>query len=196
MKPLLIGCVIIVAVALLVGGCATSFGIAGYNRAKELDQNVQSEWAQVEVQLQRRFDLVPQLEATVKGAAGQEQKVFLGIANARKAYFQADKNDVPAKAAAANDFNTALSRLLMLQEQYPQLKSNEAFLKMQDTIEGTENRLSVERNRYNEAVRQLDLFTQTFPNSFFAQLAAVRPAPYLKPPENVSEAPKIDFSKP
>ncbi|HEY5311462.1 MAG TPA: LemA family protein [Pirellulales bacterium] len=196
MKPLFIGCLIVVAVALLVGGCAATFGVAEYNRAKQLDQNVQSQWAQVEVQLQRRFDLVPQLEATVKGAAGQEQKVFLGIANARKAYFQADKDDVPAKAAAANQFNSALSRLLMLQEQYPQLKSNEAFMKMQDTIEGTENRLSVERGRYNDAVRELDLFTQTFPNSFFAQLAAVRPAPYLKPPEAVSEAPKIDFSKP
>lgn len=194
MKPLLMGCLIIVVVALLVGGCAASFGIGGYNQAKALDQDVQSQWAQVEVQLQRRFDLVPQLEATVKGAAGQEQKVFLGIANARKAYFQAD--NVPAKAAAANDFNSALSRLLVLQEQYPQLKSNEAFLKMQDTIEGTENRLSVERGRYNEAVRKLDLFTQTFPNSFFAQLAGVHPAPYLKPPEHVSEAPKIDFSKP
>ena len=140
------------------------------------------------------FDLVPQIEATVKGTALQEQKVFLGIANSRKAYFQAD--NVADKAAAANQFTSALSRLLVLQEQYPELKSNEAFLKMQDTVEGTENRLSVERNRYNDAVRDLNLFTQTFPNSFFAQLAGVRPAEYLKAPEAASTAPKIDFSKP
>jgi LemA protein len=194
MKPLFVGCLLIVVVTLLIGGCAATYGVSEYNRAKQLDQSVQSQWAQVDVQLQRRFDLVPQLEATVKGAAGQEQKVFLGIANSRKAYFQA--NNVADKAAAANDFTSALSRLLVLQEQYPQLKSNDAFMKMQDTIEGTENRLSVERGRYNEAVRELDLFTQTFPNSFFAQLAGVRPVPYLKPPEAVAEAPKIDFSKP
>lgn len=196
MKPFLVGCVVILAIVVIIAGIAVSFGIAGYNQAKRLDQNVQERFAQVDVQLQRRFDLVPQIEATVKGTALQEQKVFLGIANARKAYFQADKTDVAAKAAAANEFNSALSRLLVLQEQYPELKSNEAFLKMQDTVEGTENRLSVERNRYNEAVRELNLFTQTFPNNFFAQLAGVRQAEYLKAPQEAATAPKIDFSKP
>jgi len=193
-KTGLVGCLVIAAVAVLIGIGVAVFGVGGYNRAKELDQNVKNQWAQVEVQLQRRFDLVPQLEATVKGVAGQEQKVFLGIANARKAYFQAD--NVAGKAAAANDFNSALSRLLVLQEQYPQLKSNEAFLKMQDTVEGTEDRLSVERKRYNDAVRDLDLFTQTFPNSFYAQFAGVKPAEYLKAPEAAQTAPKIDFSTP
>jgi len=194
MKPFYIGCLIVLVLALMVGGCTAMFGLTGYNQAKALDQNVQSQWAQVEVQLQRRFDLIPQLEATVKGVAGQEQKVFLGIAEARKAYFQAA--NVPDKAAAANDLNSALSRLLLLQENYPQLKSNESFLKLQDTIEGTENRLSVERGRYNEAVRELNLFTQTFPNKFFAELAGVRPAEYLKAPETAQAPPKIDFSKP
>jgi LemA protein len=194
MKPFYVGCLIVLALALLFGGCTAVFGINGYNQAKALDQNVQSQWAQVEVQLQRRFDLIPQLEATVKGVAGQEQKVFLGIAEARKAYFQAA--NVPDKAAAANELNSALSRLLLLQENYPQLKSNESFLKLQDTIEGTENRLSVERGRYNEAVRELNLYTQTFPNKFFAELAGVRPAEYLKAPETAQAAPKIDFSKP
>lgn len=194
MKPVLVGCVIVLIVTVVIAGFAASFGVTEYNHAKQLDQNVQNQWAQVEVQLQRRFDLVPQLEATVKGVAGQEQKVFLGIANARKAYFQA--GNVADKAAAANEFNSALSRLLVLQEQYPELKSNEAFLKMQDTIEGTENRLSVERGRYNDAVRELNLFTQTFPNSFFANMAGIHPATYLKAPEEAATAPKIDFSKP
>jgi len=194
MKPFYLGCLIVSVLAVMIGGCAAMFGVSGYNQAKALDQNVQSQWAQVEVQLQRRFDLIPQLEATDKGVAGQEQKVFLGIAEARKAYFQAA--NVPDKAAAANELNSALSRLLLLQENYPQLKSNESFLKLQDTIEGTENRLSVERGRYNEAVRALNLFTQTFPNQFFAELAGVRPAEYLKAPDAAQAPPKIDFSKP
>ncbi len=195
MKPFYIGCLIVLVLAVTVGGCTAMFGVSGYNQAKALDQNVQSQWAQVEVQLQRRFDLIPQLEATVKGVAGQEQKIFLGIAEARKAYFSPTAS-VGEKAVAANDLNTALSRLLMLQENYPQLKSNESFLKLQDTIEGTENRLSVERGRYNDAVRELNLFTQTFPNKFFAELAGVKPAEYLKAPETAQAAPKIDFSKP
>ncbi|HEX4148862.1 MAG TPA: LemA family protein [Pirellulales bacterium] len=194
MKPLAIGCLAILALVVVLGIGFATFGVGQYNQAKTLDQNVQTQWAQVEVQLQRRFDLVPQLEATVKGLAGQEQKVFLGIANARKAYFQAD--NVADKAAAANDFNSALSRLLMLQERYPELKSNEAFLKMQDTVEGTENRLSVERGRYNDAVRELDVFTQTFPHNFFASFAGVKRVEYLKAPAEAETAPKIDFSKP
>ena len=84
MKPFYIGCAIVLALAVLVGGCTAMFGVSGYNQAKALDQDVQSQWAQVEVQLQRRFDLIPQLEATVKGVAGQEQKVFLGIAEAAR----------------------------------------------------------------------------------------------------------------
>jgi LemA protein len=195
MKPFYIGCLIVLGLAILVGGCAAMAGVTGYNQAKALDQNVQSQWAQVNVQLQRRFDMIPQLEATVKGVAAQEQKIFLGIADARKAYFS-QTTSVQEKAAAANEMNSALSRLLLLQENYPQLKSNESFLKLQDTIEGTENRLSVERGRYNEAVRALNLYTQTFPNKFFAELAGVKPAEYLKAPETANEPPKIDFSKP
>ena len=190
MKSLLIAGAGLLGLALL----AAAICIPGYNRAKVLNQDVQAQWGNVEVQLQRRFDLIPQLEATVKGVAGQEQKVFLGIAEARKAYFQPGAG-VAEKAAAANDLTSALSRLLVLQERYPELKSNEAFMKLQDSVEGTENRLGVERGRYNQAVRELNVYTQTFPNNLYAMLAGVKEVPYLKAPSEASEAPKIDFSK-
>ncbi|HWA99379.1 MAG TPA: LemA family protein [Pirellulales bacterium] len=180
---------VLVLIALVGGGCV----MRGYNEAMTLDANVKQNWSEVENQLQRRFDLIPQLVETVKGVAGQEQKVFLGIAEAQKAYFQA--GSVAQKAEAASDLQGALSRLLLLQQQYPQLKSNENFLKLQDSIEGTENRLSVARNHYNGAVQQLDVFMRQFPSSFYASLAGVEHPAYFKVTnEEAKTAPKIDFS--
>jgi LemA protein len=181
---------VVVLVGLLGGGCVVS----GYNRAMSLDANVKQQWAQVENQLQRRYELIPNLVATVKGEAGQEQKIFLGIAEAQKGYFQA--KTVPEKAEAANQVESALSRLLVLSQQYPALKSNESFLKLQDTIEGTENRLSVERGRYNDAVKELDVYMRQFPTSFYAHLAGVTQPEYFKVPEAAKTAPKVDFSSP
>ncbi|HEX4000173.1 MAG TPA: LemA family protein [Pirellulales bacterium] len=180
----------LLAIAVLGGGCV----FMGYNRAISMDEAVKNNWSQVENQLQRRYDLIPNLVATVKGTAGQEQAVFLGIANARKAYFQADT--VADKARAATQVESALSRLLLLQEAYPQLKSNEAFLKLQDQIEGTENRLSVERERYNESVRALNTYVRQFPGTFFARLAGVREAEYFQIDKAARTAPKVDFSAP
>ena len=137
---------------LMLGGCVYS----GYNRVIEMDEAVKSQWAQVENQLQRRFELIPNLVNTVKGVASQEEKIYLGVANARKAYFQAQS--VNEKARAAGGFESALSRLLVLRETYPQLKSDQSFLKLQDQLEGTENRLAVERKRYNDSVRVLNTF--------------------------------------
>ncbi|MGB2986482.1 MAG: LemA family protein, partial [Phycisphaerae bacterium] len=172
---------------LLVGGCIYS----GYNRAITLDEDVKSAWAQVENQLQRRFDLVPNLVETVKGVAGHEKEVFLGIAKARESYFQAKSTGQKAKAAGM--FESALSRLLVLRETYPQLKANESFLKLQDSIEGTENRLGVERKRYNESVKQINTFSRKLLGRLYASLAGVERAEYFEVAEEAKAVPKVDF---
>jgi LemA protein len=191
MKPLQFLAIIFIGllvVAVLGGGCIYS----GYNRAIAMDETVKNSWSQVENQLQRRYDLIPNLVNTVKGTAAQEQTVFLGIANARKAYFQAD--NVAEKAKAATQVESALSRLLLLQESYPALKSNEAFLKLQDQLEGTENRLSVERKNYNDAVRALNTMVRQFPGTIYARLAGVKEAEYFQIDKEAKTAPKVDFS--
>jgi len=173
---------------LLVGGCLVS----GYNRAITLDEGVKQAWAQVQNQMERRFDLVPNLVETVKGVAGQEEKIYLGVAEARKAYFQADK--IGDKAQAAGGFERALSRLLVLKETYPELKSNESFMKLQDSLEGTENRLAVERKRYNDAVSVLNKFSRSLTGKIYAGLAGVEQAEYFEVSEEAKTAPKVDFS--
>ena len=166
--------VVVLGGILLVGGCFYS----GYNKAIALDEDVKSGWAQVENQLQRRWDLIPNLVETVKGVAGQEKEVFLGIAKARESYFQA--KSVGQKVKAAGIFESALSRLLVLREAYPELKSNQSFLKLQDSIEGTENRLGVERKRYNEKVKQLNTFSRKLLGRLYASLAGVEQADYFE----------------
>ncbi len=188
MKPLLIAGFVVLCFFLLIGGCVYS----GYNRVIGLDEDVKNQWSQVDNQLQRRYDLIPNLLETVKGTAGQEQKIFLGIADARKAYFQAD--NVADKAHAASQMETALSRLLVFSENYPQLKSNEAFLKLQDQLEGTENRLTVARQNYNESVRTLNTMARQFPGSIYVRLAGVKEAEYFQIDKAAREAPKVDFS--
>ncbi len=187
-KVLLILFAAMVGAFLLVGGCVYS----GYNRAVALDEGVNKAWAQVENQLQRRFDLIPSLVETVKGVAGQEEKIFLGVAEARKSYFQAEGTAGKAKAAAG--IERALSRLLVLRESYPQLKSNESFMKLQDSLEGTENRLAVERKRYNDAVSTLNTFTRKLTGRLYASLANVEKAEYFEVSDEAKTVPKIDFS--
>src|SRR5262249_24308766 len=147
MKPthIIIGVLVVLALLVVV---VIAMAVGGYNRAIALDEGVHNQWAQVRNQLQRRYDLIPNVVESVKGIAGLEQKVVLGIAEVRKSYFQADTGG--GQAAAASQVERALSRLLVLRESYPELKSNESFLKLQDIVEGTENRLSVERGRYND----------------------------------------------
>ena len=177
----------IVIALLSAGGCVYS----GYNRAITLDEDVKNRWAQVENQLQRRFELIPNLIETVKGVAGQEEKIFLGVAEARKAYFQAGTTG--EKARAAGGFESALSRLLVLRESYPELKSNESFLKLQDQLEDSENRLAVERKRYNDGVRGLNTFTRKLLGRFYAGLAGVGPAEYFEIVDAARETPKVKF---
>jgi len=187
-KVLLIVLVVLLGGAVLVGGCVYS----GYNQAITLDEQVTGAWAQVENQLQRRFDLIPNLQETVKGLAGQEEKIYLGVAEARKAYFQAGTR--AEKVKSANMFESALSRLLVLRETYPELKSNEAFLKFQDSLEGTENRLAVERKRYNDMVRTLNTFCRKITGRLYASLAGVDKGEYFEVSEAAKEVPKVDFS--
>ncbi len=174
---------------LLVGGCLYS----GYNRVVGMDEAVKSAWAQVENQLQRRYELIPNLVETVKGFAAQEQEVFLGVAKSREAYVGA--KTVADKAQAASALESALSRLLVIREAYPELKSNESFLKLQDSLEGTENRLAVERQRYNDTVRALNTFIRGLVGRIYAGLASVEKAEYFEIADAAKTTPKVDFSK-
>ena len=187
----LLGCLAVVLGLLLI---VILVVVNGYNKAIRLDEAVAKQWAQVENQLQRRYDLIPNLVETVKGVAGQEEKIFLQLAEARKAYVNA--GTVAARAQAAGGVESALARLLVLPENYPQLRSNESFLKLQDQLEGTENRLSVERMRYNEAVGELNTYTRQLGGRFFSSLAGVQPAEYFEIAEAVRETPRVDFSAP
>jgi LemA protein len=186
---ILFGMMLIFFAGLLFVGCAVK---NGYDKAITLDESVKSAWAQVENQLQRRYELLPNLVETVKGVAGQEKDIFLGLAKSREAYFQA--KDVGEKAKAALGYESALSRLLVLNEKYPELKSNESFLKLQDSVEGAENRLSVETKKYNDAVSTLNTFSRKFFGRFYASIAGVQQAEYFEVDDDARATPKIDFS--
>ena len=177
----------IVLALVVVGGCMYS----GYNRAVTLDEEVQSTWAQVENQLQRRFDLIDNVVSTVKGVAGHEADVFLGLAEARASYTQA--KSVGQKALSLGMFN--VSGLLSLHEQYPELKANTSFLKLQDQLEGTENRIGLERKRYNEAVKGLNVFRRKLLGRVYAGWAGVDEAEYFEVAEEAKAVPKVDFGK-
>jgi LemA protein len=181
----------ILAVIAVIGIIIVGWGIREYNKIVSMDEQVKAQWAQVENQLKRRYDLIPNLVETVKGYAKHEREIFENIAEARTKYFQAKRPDEQIKAS--NELEGALSRLLLLREAYPQLKANENFLKLQDSLEGTENRISVERKRYNEAVQRLNAYRRTVFGRFFASLAGVGEAPYYEVPEVEEELPKVNF---
>ena len=183
---------LLLAVLIVSTGLVSCSVYSGYKKAIRLDENVNAAFAKVESKLQRRFDLVDNLVETVKGVAGHEKEVFTDIANARKAYFAADSTR--GKVQASNMFESALSRLLVLRETYPELKANEAFMKLMDSLEGTENRISVERDRYAEAVRQLNTYVRAPWGGLCAGLAGVEPAEHFQAVEEAQTAPKVDFS--
>ncbi len=165
--------------------------ISGYNNVIAMDENVKGKWAQVENQLKRRYDLIPNLVETVKGYAKHEKELFENIAEARTKYFQA--KNVNGKIEASNRLEGALSRLLLLKETYPVLKANESFLKLQDSLEGTENRIAVERKRYNDSVQMLNTYIRTFFGKFYAGFAGVSKSDYFEIPEGEKAAPKVKF---
>ncbi|MFH0980310.1 MAG: LemA family protein [Planctomycetota bacterium] len=171
----------------IVGGCMVS----GYNHVVALSEAVDAGWAQVENQLQRRFDLIPNLVETVKGYAAHEKGVFDDIASARAAYTGAGGR--AEKVQAANALESALSRLLVIREAYPELKADQNFMNLQVQLEGTENRIAVERKRYNDAVRELNTYRRKFFGRMIAGWAGVGEAEYFKTAEEAKTAPKVDF---
>jgi len=180
-------------VILLIGGLI--FGgiyVSSRNQMVQLNETVKSDWAQVDVVLQRRADLIPNLVETVKGIAAQEQTVFGDIAKARSQLLSAQ---TPTDKIAANgQLDGALGRLLAIAENYPQLKSNENFLRLQDELAGTENRISVERKRYDDAIQAYNTFIGQFPNNIFAGFAGFkRNDAYFAASEASREVPKVQF---
>jgi LemA protein len=182
---------IVVGVVLLFAFMTFSWFRGGFDNVIAMDENIKGKWAQVENQLKRRYDLIPNLIETVKGYASHEKELFENIANARTKYFQA--GSVQDKVKASNQLEGFLSRLLVLREAYPQLKANQNFLKLQDSLEGTENRIAVERKRYNEAVQMLNTYIRTFFGRFFATFAGVSKAEYYELPTGEGETPKVKF---
>ncbi len=182
---------IVLGVLLVIGISLARWVIGGYNSVITMDEQVKSQWAQVENQLKRRYDLIPNLIETVKGYAKHERELFEHIADARTKYFQA--NTVKDKIQASMALEGTLSRLLLLQENYPQLKANESFLKLQDSLEGTENRIAVERKRYNDDVKTLNTYRRTVFGKIFASIAGVGEAEYYDIPEAQKETPQVKF---
>jgi len=193
-KALIAVIVLIVIVGFVVLICAGSY-ISTKNTLVSKNEAVKSAWSQVDVVLQRRADLIPNLVETVKGYAKQEQTVFGDIAKARSALLSAG---TPQQKIAANgQLDGALGRLLLVVENYPQLKSNENFMRLQDELAGTENRIAVERKRYNDTLQDYNTYVQQFPNSLFAGWAGFKPNDaYFQAAEGSRVAPKVNFSSP
>src|SRR4030043_339429 len=184
-KIYLISAVVILVIIILSG---FSFFKNTYNQFVVLDENVKTSWAQVENQLQRRYDLIPNLVETVKGYAKQEKSVLVEVTNARARVGGA--GTVPDKIAANNQLSGALSRLLLVVERYPDLKSNQNFMRLQDELAGTENRIAVERMRYNEAVKAYNEAIRTFPGNIIAGMFSFKESPYFEAPKDAKTAPQ------
>jgi LemA protein len=188
-----IGCIGAILVVLIVGGLIVgSMYVSHKNQMVTLNETVKSNWAQVDVVLQRRADLIPNLVATVKGFATHEETVFGDIAKARSALLNAQ---TPADKIAANSqVSSALGRLLAISENYPDLKSNQNFLNLQDELAGTENRIAVERKRYNDSIQAYNTYIGMFPNSIFAKWAGfARNDAYFAADAASKEVPKVQF---
>ena len=186
------------AFPILLAAAATTTG-CGYNTIQQFDEQVNQTQGQIETQLQRRADLIPNLVATVKGYAQHEEAVFGQIAQARSALLNARSSGDPEQMANANaQFNSALSRLLVIAEAYPQLKADAQFRALQDQLEGTENRIATARTDYNQAVGQYNSYIRTFPQALTAKMTGARPRKYFQvtDPTYRDQPPTVDFSRP
>jgi LemA protein len=182
----------IVIVLLLVGFGIFRWYIAGYNKAVNLEQGAEKAWSDIDAALQRRLDLIPNLVKTVKGYAEHEKELFENIAKSREAYFSAGNR--AGKIEASNQLTGFLSRLLVLQERYPDLKANQNFLDLQVALEGTENRINVARTRYNEAANLLNAYARQFFGSFFCKKAGVEKVEYFKATDQAkTDVPTVEF---
>ncbi|MGE5418239.1 MAG: LemA family protein [Acidobacteriota bacterium] len=184
-KTLIVVLVIVGIVALMFGG--------SYNSLVSMDENVKSNWSQVENQLQRRADLIPNLVSTVKGYAKHEQQIFTAIADARSKLIGAKG---PVQTAQANDeLSGALSRLLVVAENYPNLKADQNFRQLQDELAGTENRLAVARKDYNDSAQEYNSKIRSFPTVMVAGMFNFKSYEYFKAEEGAKAVPKVDFGQ-
>lgn len=179
--------IIILAVIVLLG----FWWMGAYNKFVTQNEQINGQWAQVENQYQRRFDLIPNIVETVKGVAQQEQEVFGAIADARTRYAGATTPD--QKAAAATQVESALGRLLVIAENYPVLQSSQAYRDLITTLEGTENRISVERMKYNDTVRAFNTNVKRFPTSLIASISGFSEHAYFEIGEGVDKVPNVQF---
>jgi LemA protein len=182
------------ALAALISLSAVPISGCSYNQFVSQEESIKTQWAQVENQLQRRNDLIPNLVESTKGFAQQERDVFGQIADSRAKLAGAQTPE--QKIAAANEQSTALARLLVVVENYPQLKSSETFARLMDELAGTENRLAVERMRYNERVQAYNTSRRQFPSNVTAGIFGFKEYPLFQVPESAKVAPKVDFSRP
>jgi LemA protein len=186
-KILLIAVIVVVVLAVSL----FSFFKGSYNQFVALDEGVKAAWAQVENQLQRRYDLIPNLVETVKGYAKQEKDVLVEVTNARARVGGAAT--VPDKINANNQLTSALSRLLVVVEKYPDLKSNVNFLRLQDELAGTENRISIARKRYNDAVQVYNVAIRSFPANLLAGMFGFAKAAFFEAPAVAKATPQVKF---
>ncbi len=187
-KGLLIAVLVLFLIVLL-----PFFWLKGtYNSLVTMDESVQAAWAQVENQLQRRTDLIPNYVSTVKGYAAHEKEVLTRVTEARAQVGSA--GTVQDKIQANNQLSSALSRLLMVVERYPDLKANQNFIRLQDELAGTENRIAVERRRYNEAVRAFNTAIRTFPTSMVASLFGFEKKTFFEVPDEAQALPEVNFN--
>ncbi|HKL87138.1 MAG TPA: LemA family protein [Treponemataceae bacterium] len=193
---------IVVGIIVVLGFMGYSFFAGNYNKMVSYDEQVQSQWGQVENVYQRRFDLIPNLVATVQGYAKHESKVFADIAEARSRAggvmnisdeVLQDPEAFERFQQAQGELGGALQRLLMITENYPDLKANQNFLSLQDQLEGTENRITVERKRFNDVVETYNSFIRKFPQMFIANMSGFRAKPYFKSVQGASVAPEVSF---
>ena len=191
---------VIVLIALIIGGMA----VGSYNKLVGVRNGVDGKWAQVENQMQRRADLIGNLVGTVKGITKQETDVFVKIAEARSKLLAVPSGDIDGKMAANENLSKAMNaggllgtggRFLSIVEKFPELKSSENFLKLQDELAGTENRMAQSRKEYNESVQGYNTMRQTFPTVLIAGLMGFQDKPFFKADAEAKTAPKVDFSK-
>jgi LemA protein len=175
----------LVLVSIVLAGC-------GYNRLVTLREAIDAAWAQVENQLQRRNDLVPNLVEVTKGYAKHEREIFEAVANARARMLSAGGSR-EATIEAAGELSSALSRLLAIAERYPDLKANEQFARLSDELAGTENRIATERRRYNDSVREYNTLIRTFPTLITARVLGYESQKYFEAPEAAQQVPTVKF---
>ena len=192
---------VLAVLVLIVVALFTTFR-SSYNRMVELEEGVSASWAQVENQYQRRLDLIPNLVETVRGFANQEQETLTAVAEARSragGVMQMDESLLDDPEAfqrfqeAQSQLGSALQRLLMVTENYPELRSNQNFLTLQDQLEGTENRISVERRRFNETARTYNTYIRQFPRVIIANMVGFEPREYFQAESGAESAPDVDF---